>query len=280
MRINIRNIPSKFIDEYNLRQFEHNGWVYFEINKGVYSLKQAGKLANDLLTERLHSFGYFQSDTTPGLWRHKWSPISFVLIVDNFGLQYVGQCHADHLLHALQQHYTVTMDWTGSKFAGIDLAWNYDNCICRLSMRDYIANLLLKYGHPKPCKPQHSPHAHREIIYGAKEQFLLDKDTSAPLDDKGVKRIQGIIGALLYYARAVDNKLLATLSAISSQQAHATENTTIAVNQLLNYVATYPTDGITYHASSMILAAHSDASFLKGGGVSQLHQRPHLPVRR
>ncbi len=92
-------------------------------------------------------------------------------------------------------------------------------------MNDYIDTLLLKYNHPRPRKPQHSPHAHREIVYGAKEQLLPDADTSPPLTAAGVKRIQGIVGSLLYYARAVDNKLLATLSAISSQQAHATENT-------------------------------------------------------
>ena len=74
--------------------------------------------------------------------------------------------------------------------------------------------------------------------------------------------MQGIIGSLLYYARAVDNKLLATLSALSSQQAHATKNTETLVAQLLDYVATYPADGITYRASSMVLTAHSHASFL------------------
>ncbi len=129
-------------------------------------------------------------------------------------------------------------------------------------MHNYINDLLLKYNHPKPRKPQHSPHAHHEIVYGAKEQTLPDADTSAPLDSDGIKCIQGIIGSLLYYAQAVDNKLLETLSAISSQQANATENTAKAVNHLLDYVATYPTDGITYRASSMVLAAHSDASFL------------------
>ena len=83
------DIPAEFTNEYNLTQFAHNGWVYFEITKGVYSLKQASKLANDLLTEWLHTFGYFQSDITPGLWRHKWRPISFVLIVDDFGIKFV-----------------------------------------------------------------------------------------------------------------------------------------------------------------------------------------------
>jgi hypothetical protein len=35
-----------------------------------------------------------------------------------------------------------------------------------------------------------------------------------------------------------------------------------AVHLLLDYVATYPNDGIVYHASNMILCAHSDAGFL------------------
>jgi len=49
VRIKIADIPHEFIDEYNLTNYSNDGWVYFEINKGVYGLKQAGKLANDLL---------------------------------------------------------------------------------------------------------------------------------------------------------------------------------------------------------------------------------------
>jgi hypothetical protein len=129
-------------------------------------------------------------------------------------------------------------------------------------MNGYIDEVLLKYHHQWPSKPQHAPHAHREIVCGATMQLAPAEDTSKPLDAAGIKRIQGIVGSLLYYARAVDNKLLATLSVIGTQQAKATENTATAVNQLLDYVATYPSDGITYRASNTILAAHSDASFL------------------
>jgi hypothetical protein len=186
--------------------------------------------------------------------------------VDDFGIEYCERRHADHLLAALQQDYTVTTDWAGTKFAGIDLTWNYKIRMCRLSMNGYIAVLLLKYNHTPPRKPQHSPHKHRDITYGAKTQLTPEEDTSPPLDAAGVKRIQGIVGSLLYYARAVDNKLLTTLSAIGAQQAKATENTRNAVDQLLDYVATYPTDGTTYRASGMILAAHSDASFLTEPG--------------
>ena len=266
VQIRICDIPQEFIDEYDLTLYEHNGWVYFEITNGVYRLKQAGKLANDLLAECLDAHGYYQSTTTPGFWKHRWRPISFVLIVDDFGIKYVGKQHADHLLMALTQHYKVTTDWTGSKFAGIDLAWNYPARTVRLTMTGYIADVLLKYNHTRPTKPQHAPHACRTITYGAREQLLPDKDTSPPLSAAGIKRIQAIIGSLLYYARAVDNKLLATLSSLSAQQAQATENTDKAVKQLLEYVATYPADGVTYRASTMTLAAHSDASFLTKSG--------------
>ena len=67
---------------------------------------------------------------------------------------------------------------------------------------------------------------------------------------------------LLYVGRAVNNKLLIALSAIGSQQAEATEDTAASIQQLLDYVATYPNDGIIFRKSDMILAAHADAVFL------------------
>ena len=54
-------------------------------------------------------------------------------------------------------------------------------------------------------------------------------DTSPPLNDKGIKRLQGIVGALLYVGRSVNNKLLVDLSAIGAQQAAATEETAAAI---------------------------------------------------
>ena len=87
-------------------------------------------------------------------------------------------------------------------------------------------------------------------------------DTSPLLNEKGIKRTQGIVGALLYVGRAVNNKLLVALSAIGAQQASATEDTAAAIGQLLDYVATYPNDGILFRKSDMILAAHADAGFL------------------
>jgi hypothetical protein len=59
---------------------------------------------------------------------------------------------------------------------------------------------------------------------------------------------------------SITNYLL--ISAIAARQAKATIATEQAVDLLLDYVATYPNDGIVYCKSDMILCAHADAGFL------------------
>ena len=59
----------------------------------------------------------------------------------------------------------------------------------------------------------------------------------------------------------MDNKLLVGLSAIGEQQASATQRTNEAIDQILDYCATYPADGILYCSSDMVLCAHSYAGF-------------------
>ena len=84
-------------------------------------------------------------------------------------------------------------------------------------MDDFTTNLHVKFNHPNPKKPQHSPHRHTPIIYGAKVQYVAETPTSPPLDSSGKLRIQQLIGAIRYYARAADNKLLVALSEIAQQ---------------------------------------------------------------
>ena len=75
-------------------------------------------------------------------------------------------------------------------------------------MDGYILDLRNKYGHLPPKKPQYLLHKYRPIKYITKQQIVQTADTSPSLDDKFIKRVQGIVGALLYVGRAVKNKLL------------------------------------------------------------------------
>ena len=62
--------------------------------------------------------------------------------MDDFGIEYAGKQHAPHLLKILEQKYKITVDLEGEKFAGINLACNYDeqhtNKTCHISMNGYI----------------------------------------------------------------------------------------------------------------------------------------------
>ena len=80
----------------------------------MYGLPQSGLLAQRLLGKRLNKERYQQSTLTPGFWTHKWRPILFTLCVDNFGVKYVGQQHADYLMAALKKDYNISCDTKGN----------------------------------------------------------------------------------------------------------------------------------------------------------------------
>jgi hypothetical protein len=97
-------MPEDVIAHYKLTyNVTHNGYIYCKIQKGMYSLPQAGIIAQQLLEKRLRAHGYHKSTNTPGLWKHDTCPISFSLVVDNFGVKYVGEENAQHLLDTVQK---------------------------------------------------------------------------------------------------------------------------------------------------------------------------------
>ena len=159
MFIPINQIPQEIIDHYKLHNIVHKGKVYVEIRRGMYCLPQAGILAEKQLIRFLGSYGYSPVPHTPGLWRHQWRPITFCLVVNDFGVKYIGKEHADHLIQCLRNHYQeVKIDWAGKRFCGIHLNWDYTNRTCNLSMPGYVEQVLHKFQHPTPKKLQDSPY--------------------------------------------------------------------------------------------------------------------------
>jgi hypothetical protein len=73
------------------------------MQKGMYGLPQAGILANELLQHNLAKDGYRPTKNTHGLWKHDTRPISFSLVVDDFGVKYVGRENAEHLMECIKK---------------------------------------------------------------------------------------------------------------------------------------------------------------------------------
>jgi hypothetical protein len=281
MKIAMNVIPDDIIQKYNLLTMAHNGFVYVRVVKGMYGLPQAGKLANDQLIKQLAPFGYAPCKCTPGLWTHSTRDITFLLVVDDFGVKYTKRADAEHLITSLQTAYKISTEWEGDRYIGLNLKWDYHKHTCDISMPGYIERVLARFNHPTPKKPQHNPSKFYQPEYGARVQYAPDDDTSPLLDAKEKKRIQEILGSLLYAGRACDNTLLYAISILSSQQANATEQTRKDVNHLLDYCSTHPNAIIRYKASDMILHTSSDASYngepkakSRSAGFHYLSQHP------
>ena len=57
MKLPLEFLPEEIIQQYNFRNLPYKVFVYMDIQKGVYGLTQAGRVANDKLKLHLAKFG-------------------------------------------------------------------------------------------------------------------------------------------------------------------------------------------------------------------------------
>ena len=154
MRIHSKYFEQEFIELYKLQdRLDRNGYVYCEVQLGMYGLKQAAILAYKQIKERLEKKGYHPIPGTTGLWKHTTQKITFALCVDNFGVKYFKKEDVEHLCDSLREYYKISTDWKGSDYCGLLLKWNYEQGYIDISMPGYVlkaqksTNTLLQKSH-------------------------------------------------------------------------------------------------------------------------------------
>jgi hypothetical protein len=166
------------------------------------------------------------------------------LVVNDFGVKYVGRENAEHLHDALTDHYKTSVDWHGALYCGIKLTWDYLACTGDLSMPGYLAAALYKLQHTKPRNRQqyNAPvyGAQQQIpVYGAQQQMTeLDNTTAMTTQQKWT--LQQVVGTFLYYAWAVDLTMLHALNTLTAAQSEGTQKTNQAMVDFLNYCTSNP----------------------------------------
>ena len=102
MRIHVTYFEEEFKTLHNLHDKVNNdGYVYCEIQLGMYGLQQATILSYNLIKERLEPEGYYPMKESNSLWKHKTRRTIFALTVD-FRIKYFCSEDADHLINALK----------------------------------------------------------------------------------------------------------------------------------------------------------------------------------
>jgi len=109
---------------------------------------------------------------------------------------------------------------------------------------------------------QHSPHPCTPVIYGANVQYAKQTTKSPAVDAKTKKFIKQVCRKFIFLGQAVDSTLLCPISAIASQYANPTEDMLELTYHLLNYLGTQEEAVLTFITRKLVLAAHSDASYL------------------
>jgi hypothetical protein len=127
---------------------------------------------------------------TPGLWRHESRPLTFTLVVDNFGVKFVNKEDVDHLISSIKTTYSLTKDWTGNLYCGISLKWDYIGCTVDILMPGYIKKKIQEYNHARPTKAQTCPYSPEPKKFGTEAQAPLPPDASPRLDARGIKKVK------------------------------------------------------------------------------------------
>ena len=104
----------------------------------------------------------------------------------------------------LSSHCTISSDWTGSSYLGIDLDWDYEKREFHLSMLSYVQDKLTNFHHSRTHKLQYQPYPHAKVTYGDNAQYATAEDDYPLLFPAGKNSIQEVNGTYLYFAR--DNR--------------------------------------------------------------------------
>jgi len=225
----------------------------------MYGLPHAGRIAQDVLIQRLASHGYHQTGTTC-LFRHVTNGIAFTLVVDDFGVKFKNPTAAEDLIRCLQLYYTLTIKKKATKYLGLTIDVDHVAREVRLSAPGIIPKALQQFASHTTATAR-SPAVYQPPRFGAAAQAPEVPDTSPLLTPDEHHRLQMLAGILLYYCLAIDSTGLPAVTAIESAIATATQLTQKASDRLLAYFRSYPDNILVLKACDMRLHTQSDASY-------------------
>ncbi len=87
-------------------------------------------------------------------------------MVDDFGVKNISKDDVVHLMKSLHSRYTLTEDWTGDLYRGINLVWDYKKREVDISMPGYIKKKLQEYGHIFPQRIKQCPYTPEPRQFG------------------------------------------------------------------------------------------------------------------
>ena len=89
-------------------------------------------------------------------------------------------------------------------------------------MPGYVRVALHAFQHKQPKQPQDSQYPWTQNVYVNNNQMISEKAPAEELDENIQKRLQKIVGKLLYYARAIYPTMLIALNSLEAVHTNPT----------------------------------------------------------
>jgi hypothetical protein len=261
LKLYLTDYPPSVVARLRLQPFlklDRHGksFVILRIDKTLYGLKEAGKLSNIHLVQLLSSYDFVET-STPCLFRHKTRPITFCLVVDDFGVKYQHRADFDFLVTCLSNLYHCKAHPIAHKFLDFTLAHDRTARTLSLSYPGYTDALLTRL-RPNGVKGYQTPSIYTPPLYGSSASQSPTVDSSPPASASQKKDRKIAIGYVMYYGRYVDSRLLTATCALACELANATFDTLHRLDRLLGYASAHRNGHRLYHASDMISEIFSD----------------------
>jgi len=127
--------------QFHLDQYIAKDMVYFQVNKGMYGLKEARLLANDRIVDNLAKYDYIQSKYVPCQFVSKDKSTAFCLIDDDLLIK-EKKTYRECLYACLRVLYKITTDDTGSKYINIEMRRDRAAGTIASAMKGYMDKVI------------------------------------------------------------------------------------------------------------------------------------------
>jgi len=247
-------LPKKYKEKY--QALISNGQLLIRLDKTIYGMKQAGYISQRNLIEILTKNGY-KEENYNSIFTNTDKSISFATHVDDFGVGYKDKEKVLQLIKVLKDAgYTITEDWEGKKFCGLEIELNQGKWI-DISVRKTIERTVTRFG---KFKERDCPYKISAVKF-CKEQLEAEIDSSPELSEEEKTLLQEKVGLTRYIATAAYPHLELAVGKIAASLSKPTRDLMEQANHMLGYLQSHPDRVIRYYPSDMIMRAHSDASY-------------------
>ena len=235
-----------------------SGMNTVRLQRAIYGIKQASRVWNADLHEKLLAADFKQSTADPCLYISV-KPVfcAIALIVDDLLVSCPSKRTISELFSYLRKYYDIIDKGDIHWCLGILVERNRENFTMKLSQQKFITDLLSRCK-MADCKSQKTPADVKRLSKSDCTSDPKERNFSSTL-------YHSVVGSLVYLAHTTRPDIAIAVNAVSRYVNNPGNTHWIAVKRILRYLKGTLSLGLTYNKSSKNLVGYSDSDW--GGNL-------------